>query len=667
MAPGKYSFRTILLSRLLLISVPVLLVGVYVTYRKARSAFLDTAHKNLTESAIRKAESIDRSIEALQSNLITASNTQVIKTTWKEDQQKFLEQLATKLPTKIDCLQLTDLETGEITASTCGDRSISSIENRNIWSLKQKEEVLIDLDKIYTKVLPARDRDRNSQLDLLVAAPVYDFEGKLRYALCAKTSILQKQEVEPASLDGYPVIINQAGIILAHPILQRVGKNIREMPDAQKLEILLKSAIAGNEDSIHLFSFEREGVELVVGYAAIESPITDDRGKQWVVLAFTPLKDALSELKEIKAVLVIMTLALLGASILAICYIARELALPIERLTDYAIKRQNLQSDAVIPQDCHIKEFDRLSMSLNETLKKMQAAWQEAENANQLKIEFLRTTSHELRNPLNGIIGCISVVKEDLCDGAAEEKEFLQKAYKAANHLKGIIEDILDMAKIEAGKLSVISESVNLERIIQEVVELQAIGIKNKGLELNMFHERENITVSDDRGKLKQVLINAISNAVKFTQFGSISITTKIETVEEISASKSKPTNINNFEPIEKSQGKRVIVTVKDTGIGIDPERQSKLFRPFVLVDGSTTRQFGGTGLGLAISRKLMKLMGGDISLFSEGVGKGTTVKITLLLAPEAESSNGKNDFLENSTMDFSPNNVFNYSSDKDI
>ena len=654
MAQGKYSFRSILLSRLLLISVPVLLVGVYVTYRKARSAFLKTAHQNLTENAIAKAESIDRSIEALQSNLITASETLVIKADWQEDQQKFLDRLSKKLSTQIECLQLQDLETGKIRASTCGDLPIYQIDT-DLWSPQQPEDSIpIDRDKVYTKILPASNQNQNFELNLLAAAPVYDFEGKLRYGFFAKASIIQKKQLESIISDGYPAIINESGEIIAHPRAEFVGKNIQEIPEARKVKELLESAIAGNRDRIELFSFGKEEVKFLAGYTAISSPVSEDRNTKWIVISFTPLNKALLELKDIQIVLAIMTLALLATSILVMLYVARELAGPIEKLRDYAINKQNLESEAVTPQDFQIKEFAQLSTALNETLEKLQGAWQEAENANQLKIEFLRTTSHELRNPLNGIIGCISVVKEDLCDGAAEEKEFLQKAYQAANHLKGIIEDILDMAKIEAGKLSVITESIDLNRVIQEALELQAIGIKNKGLELNLSEERENIIVKADRGKLKQVLINAISNAVKFTQSGSINVTTTIETESD---------------PSEPDTDRQVvIVKIRDTGIGIIPERQSKLFRPFVLVDGSTTRKFGGTGLGLAISRKLMELMGGNITLFSQGLGKGTTVTITLLLVPQSELENGKGNRIDTTTtMDFSPNNILNYSSDKDI
>lgn len=687
MALGKSSFRTILLSRLLLLSVPVLVIGVYVTYRKARSAFLETARQNLTESAVRKAQSINQSIEALQSNLVTASDTLVLKIGWTQDQQAFLSQLQHKLPTQIHCLQLMDLKTGKITASTCGDRVLGAIDT-SLWS-KQQKQILTKRNQIYVQLLSpsqssliaAKNNDssqKSSQLDLLLAAPVYDYENKLHYVLCVKSSLLQQEKVEPGSLDGYPVVISQEGIILAHPMPERVGENIREMPDAQRLESLLASAIAGQEDFLHLFFLEEKGRELVAGYTAIESPISGEEDKKWVILAVTPLDAAISALKEIKIVLVTMTLALLGASILATLYISRELASPVEKLRDYTIRKQNFQSTAQIPQNFQIREFNQLSEALNEMVERLKtwgdeivASWKEAENANQLKIEFLRTTSHELRNPLNVIINGIRFVRDDHCTNSQENMEWLEQAENAANHLLGIINDILDMAKMEAGKLSVSIKQVNLGEIVEEVINLQALTIQKKGLELKIFQPKEQILVNGDPGKLKQVLINVIGNAVKFTESGSITISIQIEDfgsdgdLQEPSPSdlKELPDKDNlNFNGSSDSQvgtdgkktesaadkqlstanlsQKKVVVTVEDTGIGIDPSQQKKLFRPFVLVDGSTTRKYGGTGLGLAISRKLMELMGGDITLFSGGIDRGTTAKISVPLAgiiPESE------------------------------
>jgi signal transduction histidine kinase len=194
-------------------------------------------------------------------------------------------------------------------------------------------------------------------------------------------------------------------------------------------------------------------------------------------------------------------------------------------------------------------------------------------------------------------------------------------------------------------------EPVDLRKLLNEVINLQSVPIQQKGLEFHTNDLHEAIAVYADPAKLKQVLINVVGNAVKFTHSGSIKIETRIEPVsgtpsspahaggvkeEKLSFLKeerkialpSAPSSNDSTRPIMLST--QVAIVVTDTGIGIDPSQQHKLFRPFVMVDGSTTRKCGGTGLGLAISRNLMELMGGNITLFSEGDERGTTVEITL-------------------------------------
>jgi signal transduction histidine kinase len=375
-----------------------------------------------------------------------------------------------------------------------------------------------------------------------------------------------------------------------------------------------------------LFAFDKDGVELVAGYSSIPSPVTSEKTQKWIILAVAPLERALASLEEIQRVLFGMTLALIVASTLVILYISRELARPLEKLRDYATKKEIFFKKEDISQNCpqnfRIREFNQLALAIQEMLERLQAwgeeivsSWRESQNANQLKNEFLATTSHELRTPLNGIINCIRIVKEGYCDSREEEIEFLQQADDAAIHLLNIINDILDIAKIEAGKLSVSLELINLSKLLKEVINLHIVPIQKKGLKLKTPEWTNDIVVYADPAKLRQVLLNAIDNAVKFTQSGSVAISIRLE--------KDEATVIN---------APKVVIIVQDTGIGIDPSQQDKLFRPFVMVDGSTTRKFGGTGLGLAISRNLIELMGGSISLYSAGRGKGTTVKISLPL-----------------------------------
>ncbi|MDJ0634160.1 MAG: ATP-binding protein [Xenococcaceae cyanobacterium MO_188.B29] len=686
MALGQSSFRRILLSRLLLLSVPVLLMGVYVTYRKARSAFLDTARQNLTESAIRKGESIQQSVEALRSNLASASDAEVLKLDAPKNHQIFISQLAEILPTNILCAQLTNLRTNQIAATTCNEPlEINSL----LWSERQNQvlttpnrvdvKLLLPSTSLLTEANKIPESSLNNQLKVWLTAPVYDRGGKLKYALSVKSAILNQERVKAGSLAGYTVVINQDGIILAHPFIQRVGRNIRQMPDANRLETLLKNAIAGKEDFFHLFFLEKDGVELVAGYSSIFSPISEDRQHKWIILAVTPLDNALLPLKEIRQALVAMTFGLIAASSLATLYMSSELARPLEQLRDYALKEETLHSGDLPPQNFQIREFNQLSLALNEMVTRLRAwgeeivsAWKEAQNANQLKSEFLATTSHELRTPLNGIINCVRVVKDDYCDSKEEEIEFLQQADDAAIHLLEIINDVLDISKIEAGKLSVTLEKIDLRKILYEVIDLQLAPIQHKGLQLKTNIKPEKIIVNADPAKLKQVLINVVGNAVKFTDAGVITIDVQVEHDSRVmenkniqdsnlsssgsgalrgssvqaktqseADSKTVATESKNYRPKNSAQvstkitrkQEKVTITVMDTGIGIDPSQQDKLFRPFVMVDGSTTRRFGGTGLGLAISRNLIELMSGTISLYSAGENQGTTVSIVLPLA----------------------------------
>ena len=692
MALGQSSFRRILLSRILLVSVPVLLVGVYVTYRKARSAFLETARQNLTQSAVRKGEIIKQSIVALRNNLASASDAVISRSDMLEP-QLLLAQLKEVLPTDILCAQITDLDTNKVTATTCHEK----IELENSTWPKKKQRILTSASQINVKLLlPSTSLIRDSedttenplrrQLKLWLTAPVYDRHGNLRYALSVKSAILAQEIIEPGSLEGYPVVINQDGTILAHPFVQRVGRNINQMPDAKRLNSLLKNAIANQPDFLHLFYLEADAVELVAGYSSIPSPVTQENREKWIILAVTPLDAALLPLKDIRRALVGMTLGLIAASSLATLYVSRELARPLEQIRDYSLKEDRLYSSSErLPENFQIREFNQLSLALNDMVNRLRAwgeeivtAWKEAQNANKLKSEFLATTSHELRTPLNGIINCIRIVQDGYCDSKEEEQEFLQQADDAAIHLLGIINDVLDISKIEAGKLSVTIEKVELRKILNEVIDLHLVTIQRKALELKPPIWQHNIYVLADPAKLKQVLINIVSNAVKFTDNGSIAISVVVqpkanywekenykyllapaaneqnhsgtigkENLYNDEISEIRPdnsSNINHHQTTKSSdqnyQNQEVLITVEDTGIGIEKSQQSKLFNPFVMVDGSTTRKFGGTGLGLAISRNLVELMQGTITLHSEGEAQGTTVKISLPLAEVTVNSN---------------------------
>jgi len=607
---SQSSFRRILVTRILLVFVPVLLVGELVALNKARSSLFNTARQNLTESAVNKGEKISDDIAALRSNLITASQTKVIHSGSSVEIQQFLKQLKNQLPTQIDCLQLTHIKKGNIIASSCGDQEITP---SGLSPTNNDVDIQFILPPAAGKT---GKRDKQNQLQLFLSVPVANQRGNLAYRLSIKTTLYQQTPNHQGSLTGSLVVISEDGRVLAHLLPERIGTNIKNYPDVERIQAIVKDALAGSNNSSNL-SF-KEGEELVAGFTATTKPITTKPSQRWIILAVTSVENALFGLEEIKLILIVLTVGLIGASLLASFYLVPYLAGPVEELRDYAINLHSHHAAQPIPRNFKIREFNQLAQALDQMVERLkdwaeelEIAWKEAKSANQIKSQFLATTSHELRNPLNIIINCVRLVRDGLCDNKEEELEFLKKADDTAIHLLGLINDLLDISKIEAGKLSVIIVPLDLRQLLLEVINLQSVNIQSKRLQLICDIGDQPIPIKADIVKLKQVLINIIGNATKFTDEGSIQISISIYT--------------NSHQPY-------AIVSIKDTGIGIDPGEQGKLFRPFVMVDGTTTRKFEGTGLGLAISRNLIELMGGRISLQSLGLNQGTTVIIKLPL-----------------------------------
>lgn len=658
---GQSSFRRILLSRILLLTIPVLLMGEYVTYKKARSSLLETARLNLTESAAKKAGVIESLIESLQSNLLTASQTVVLQSGSSSEMQTFIQEFKARLPQEVKCLQLSDPETKKLLVSTCGRQYLGSVRS-NLWP-KVVSQLILSKNNIYVTHLFPKKQSQNAELlqqaSLVLNVPVYVKRGninQLRYVLTCQSNLPLQTQAQPMSLSGYTVIIDQNRQILAHPNPDRVGRNISQEADSKRLENLVKSALAGRQDFLHLFSFERNGIELLAGYTAMPSPISQEEKKgKWVVVAITRIDYALNGLQEIQQVLVILIIGLIVASTIAAIYIAGYLARPLEQLRDYALKAQSLDSNSKMPSDLKVYELNQLVEALNTMVKRLQVrarelemAYQEAQVANRLKTEILRTVSHELRTPLNAIINSIQLVKDELYDDELEKEEFLQISSDAALHLLNLINDILDIAVIESGKISILLETVDIKQVLEEAVELEMFEVKEKGLDLIWQLSPKTLLVRTDADKLKQVFMNVLSNAIKFTEKGNITISTSIEvnedhavgsevnhlTYSDYKSGENKFDELSSYYPINQ-----VVVKIKDTGIGINLKDVEQLFLPFVKVDGSNTCRYGGLGLGLAICKHYMQLIGGTIEIDSDGLGKGTTLIISLPMVNDVSTN----------------------------
>ena len=267
-----------------------------------------------------------------------------------------------------------------------------------------------------------------------------------------------------------------------------------------------------------------------------------------------------------------------------------------------------------------IAEQVEAAISLAKLYREVEQASIQAEEANRLKSDFLANTSHELRTPLNGIIGFLKLLLEGMADDAEEQHEFIEEAYKSSIHLLNLINDILDIAKIEAGKMDLDLTEVELGDLFQNVDNLIRNQAEQKKLNLQ-FKSPATMTpviLYGNYQRLLQVMLNLVGNGIKFTQEGGIIVSAEV-----------------NNKKVE-SQGIElpgmVKISVADTGIGVSLEKQNKLFENFYQVDGSRTKSYGGTGLGLAISQKLVEAMGGTISFYSMGDGLGSTVTFTVPL-----------------------------------
>jgi signal transduction histidine kinase len=265
---------------------------------------------------------------------------------------------------------------------------------------------------------------------------------------------------------------------------------------------------------------------------------------------------------------------------------------------------------------------------MHATLENLRALNQQLERANRelaemgrIKDDFLAHTSHELRTPLNSILGFTKLILDGLCKNRDEEQELLRDVFASAQHLLGIVNDILDIARIEANQMTLHLEDVNPRQVLDSTLPLVAVQAASKGLELHDLTTRMALPlVRADPVRLRQVLLNLLSNAVKFTARGWVALRASVA-----------PLN-----PSLSSQPAFLRLEVEDTGIGIPPGKRELVFQKFIQVDNSPNQDHGGSGLGLAIARRLVEMMGGAIGLESGSGGRGTLVWFTLPVVREA-------------------------------
>jgi two-component system sensor histidine kinase BarA len=356
----------------------------------------------------------------------------------------------------------------------------------------------------------------------------------------------------------------------------------------------------------------------VIGWAIIEMSKTPSRAQQFI----TSRK------------IILVTLGLILLSGILIFALSAHITKPIIALTgaaneiekgnfDIYIKtgaggelqglERSLNNIAVASKNSRIQLQERIDRATNDLLNSLQIverqnkelteARQQALLASRVKSEFLANMSHEIRTPMNGILGFIKLLRKTSLN--SEQQDHINTIEKSANNLLGIINDILDISKIEAGKIKLQSVDYNLRECIEDVIALLAPSAHDKQLNLvSLIYNDVPLELLGDETKLRQIITNLVSNAIKFTQQGHIIVRTMLED--------------------EYDDHIKIKVSISDTGIGISQKDMHRLFSTFEQIDPSSTKKFGGTGLGLAISKTLAELMQGEIGVDSQP-GQGST------------------------------------------
>ncbi len=512
--------------------------------------------------------------------------------------------------------------------------------------------------RTFTTVYPSAS---TGQLLITLAQPVYDATGTVvgvvgaDLFLKALTARLQAQKI---SEHGIAMLIDEQGALVAtstrEDLFRSEAGQLKRLKPSDSTNATMRQAYAALlESSKHqrasandplpelqqlLQTADREKM-----IAAVR-PFGRSEGLQWTLIVAAPDNDFAGETRKSIQQSVYVTLAVLAVGALAATLFAYSLSKRFARLTqaagelgrgevpkvqtnakiaevrtlstamhDSAIeiqsKRIKIEKQALELRDAN----EHLEMRVTQRTSELEASREEALSAARVKASFLATMSHEIRTPLNGVVGMTSLLVDTPL--TSEQKDYVNTMRVSSDQLLGVINDILDFSKIESGKLDIENKTLNLLSTIEEACDIAATRAREKNIRLLVdIGDHVPEWVCGDVTRLRQILLNFINNAIKFTDKGQVVVS--VHLLQDFTVD--KPALLE--------------FRVKDTGIGIPVDRQSALFQSFTQVDASTARRYGGTGLGLAICKRLAEIMGGQVGLESVP-GQGSTFWFTAQLA----------------------------------
>ena len=554
-------------------------------------------------------------------------------------------------------------------ASRPGDRSKPLPGDAEAYDARTRpwyQAALQARERVFTQIYPARSI---RQLVITLVQPVFGRGGEpagvfaIDLYLQRLSALLQIQRI---SANGVAFIVDEGGLMVASStgddlFSERGNALVRHKPDQSRNPVVRQAfqqvlPVLGltKESSVQRESFESRyggGDNTLV---VVMRPFGESEGLRWSLVVAAPENDFTGDVRAaVKSALLVFLVVLLLGAVLATLF-ARRFSARFMKLSQAAAQLgrgevPDVQANAKIAEVRELSHVLRASgeeivrnraeiieqtqalTNANEHLEErvaertaqLEASREEALAAARAKASFLATMSHEIRTPLNGVVGMTTLMADTPLN--AEQKDYLHTMRVSSDQLLGVINDILDFSKIESGKLELEAEPLSLRATIEEACDIAAARAREKGLEL-LADMGDDVPewVLGDVTRLRQVLLNFINNAVKFTSQGQVVVSTHL-----------RARTGQRAPPL-------IEFRITDSGIGIALAQQSALFQSFSQVDASTTRKYGGTGLGLAICKRLASLMGGDVGVTS-APGQGSTFWFTAQLditaAPDLSQS----------------------------